>query len=106
MSKRSKKDIQSISDEQAVSKPVLKDTDSISQSSNTLESGSPKRSRRSSKAKTALLEKEATSLEDLELEKLLLQVDHMLTEMTQSKWLSSDWPSLEIDFGPEKIKQK
>ncbi len=45
---------------------------------------------------------QTAKLDDHELEKLLLQVDHMLTEMTQSKWLSSDWPSLEIDFGSDK----
>lgn len=53
-------------------------------------------------AKTAVVDQDASVQNDPELEKLLLQVDHMLTEMTQSKWLSSDWPSLEIDFGNSK----
>lgn len=30
--------------------------------------------------------------EDPELEELLRQVDKMLTEMNQSKWMSSNWP--------------
>lgn len=53
-------------------------------------------------AKTAVIDQDLSAQDDPELEKLLLQVDTMLTEMTQSKWLSSDWPSLEIEMGNKK----
>lgn len=45
-------------------------------------------------------------IEDLELDGLLIEVDRMLTEMTQSKWLSSEWPNLEIDMGNKKAGSK
>ena len=93
MPKRTRKDIESISDQ-------------ISPTSATEETVAKPRKRTTKKAATAVIEPQAANApataDDAELQSLLSQVDKMLTEMTQSKWLSTDWPSLEIDFGKQK----
>jgi|688.fasta_scaffold825711_1 hypothetical protein len=105
MPKRTKKDINSTSSEQMSNETVSADAGVQKQAADPPKTR--KRSTKVSAGKTAAaLAKNAASSavlenDDLDLQNLLLQVDQMLTEMTQSKWLSSEWPSLEIDFGPD-----
>lgn len=113
MAKRTKKDISSTSSEQmsietvagagaAAAAEQVAETAAKTRKRNT-KTGSSKKSvfTTQNAAAAAVVE-----VDDLELQNLLLQVDQMLTEMTQSKWLSSEWPSLEIDFGSEASKKK
>jgi hypothetical protein len=92
MPKRTKKDIESTSEDIVAAKPAPDGTAPPAK----------KRTTKKAAAKTAVVDPVLNEADDPELQSLLLQVDTMLTEMTQSKWLSSDWPSLEIDFGTKK----
>lgn len=105
MSKRDNTDIDNISD---VTESVPKASKRTRKpaAEKTADGGAPKkRVSRKATAQTAMETAKSVAVaehEDTELQSLLLQVDTMLTEMTQSKWLSEDWPSLEIDFGNSK----
>jgi hypothetical protein len=101
MSKRNKKDIKSASS----STGTTRYNTSAGQLPAVCLNGEPavgKKETRKRAARTATIVKEPGVQEDPDLDTLLSQVDKMLTEMTQSKWLSSDWPNLEIDFGNSK----
>lgn len=104
MPKSTNKDIENISDGNSpAAAPEVKPKRTRSTSAD----GAAKkpRSPRKSAAAAAVVESTAVATaDDAELQSLLLQVDKMLTEMTQSKWLSSDWPSLEIDFSNDQKK--
>lgn len=93
MPKRTKKDIESTSEDIVTAKQTPE---------NASVTGAKKRTTKKATAKAAVIDPVLKEEDDPELQSLLLQVDHMLTEMTQSKWLSADWPSLEIDFGNSK----
>jgi len=103
MSKRTKKDINNTTVEAgtAATDPSLSGVQAVSSSSAASAGTTKKRAPRKS-SKTAVLEPGVSAQDEVELEQLLQQVDSMLTEMTQSKWLSSDWPSLEIEFSNKK----
>ncbi len=110
MSKRIKKDIKHISDEvglQNIASDKLENVDS--QVPSLTIDGAPS-TRKSSSRKAAkvvapmVASFPADTEEDPELQKLLKQVDQMLTDMTNSKWLSADYPSLQIDFGAKPKK--
>lgn len=104
MSKRSKKDIKNISDEISSlvgQAQIAQDTDNSLTPSLILE-GIPAGKRKTVKKTSKTMKTDAVTASisedaDPEFEALLLQVDQMLTEMTKSKWLSSDWPNLEFE---------
>jgi hypothetical protein len=104
MSKRTRKDIKTISSRTTVTEGdtarLLPDPSLLPSLS--IEPAAGKKNRAKKYSKTAVIEQVQDGQDDPELQDLLFQVDSMLTEMTQSKWLSSDWPSLEIDFGNNK----
>lgn len=105
MSKRNTTDIENTTDISEVVPKATKRTRKTT-AEKTADGGTvKKRVSRKATAQTAMETARNVAVaehEDPELQSLLLQVDTMLTEMTQSKWLSSDWPSLEIDFGNSK----
>lgn len=106
MSKHSTEDIENISDgNEPVKKPARRSSKKLTGQESTVDGVAAKK--RTSKKTSAQAIEVAKGVavadhDDPELQSLLLQVDTMLTEMTQSKWLSKDWPSLEIDFGSSK----
>jgi hypothetical protein len=100
MSKRTKKDINNTTVEAGSTAADLSLGAAAAASSSAAGTTKKRASRKNSK--TAVLEPGVSAQDEVELEQLLQQVDSMLTEMTQSKWLSSDWPTLEIEFGNKK----
>lgn len=100
MAKRSKKDISQISEKQETLKEP-QDLAELNVPSLLIDGTEPKtksQPRRKTASKPSLKKVlAAQDDEDPELTSLLLQVDKMLTEMTQSKWLNSDWPAMAIE---------
>ncbi len=108
MSKRTKKDIKHISDELGIqiggaNQPVV-DVQIPSLKIDGVLPSKKVSNRRSISTKPEVFSSLAKTEEDPELQQLLLQVDRMLTEMTESKWLSLEYPNLQTYFS-EKSKK-
>ncbi len=111
MSKRIKKDIKHISEEVSLQNIRTESLETVDSQvpSLTIEDSAVKTKkstgRKSVKSNKAVLSSFANSSEeDPELQQLLMQVDEMLTEMTKSKWLSTEYPSLQLDFAQKSKK--
>lgn len=109
MSKRARKDIKSMSADVLETDAQLKTpVDEALAPALTIE-GTEKKTRKRTTTRAARKElavATSTDDDDPELQALLLQVDKMLTEMTQSKWMSPDWPNLEIGLGQNQTNKK